>query len=90
MNEGSHSDGVGMGVNSARLLCVLMGFIAIGCEGPSERQPALFTEITGDVGLSEARGAQLLQEGFDSYLAMPFDIRDLIQLIEEPAVEPSY
>ena len=42
------------------------------------------------VGLSEARGAQLLQEGFDSYLAMPFEIRNLIRLIEEPAPQPTY
>jgi len=34
-------------------------------------------------GLSKARGQALLQDGFDAYLAKPFEVRSLIQLIEE-------
>ena len=33
--------------------------------------------------LRESRGQALLQDGFDGYLSKPFEIRSLIQLIEE-------
>jgi excisionase family DNA binding protein len=34
-------------------------------------------------GLSEARGQALLQDGLNGFLAKPFDVRSLVQLIEE-------
>lgn len=34
-------------------------------------------------GLTDAQGQALLQAGFDGYLGKPFDVRSLIQLIEE-------
>lgn len=33
-------------------------------------------------GLSEAQGSELIQAGFDSYLSKPFDVRQLIHLID--------
>lgn len=35
-------------------------------------------------GLTDAQGQALLQDGFDAYLAKPFDARALIRLIEAP------
>ena len=38
-------------------------------------------------GLTDGQGQALLQEGFDGYLNKPFDVRSLIQLIEEKTPE---
>jgi len=62
MTAGSHEHGVGTGVRIARLVYLGMGLLAIGCRGSSERgtppevreaRPALFTEITLEVGLAD-------------------------------------
>ena len=37
-------------------------------------------------GITEGQGQMLLQQGFDHYLRKPFEIRQLLDLIEEPAV----
>lgn len=34
-------------------------------------------------GLTEAQGQELLQAGFDGYLAKPFEVQDLVKLIEQ-------
>lgn len=36
-------------------------------------------------GLTEAKGQELLQQGFDGFLSKPFDVRSLRKLIEEKA-----
>lgn len=66
--------------------------VDLGSLGSSPRELATVIRATGDLrqtclvalgrGLTEGEGQGLLQMGFDAYLAKPFDLRNLLDVLE--------